>query len=526
MGRFAFTRFSLGLDATASRPKGMVVGKAIAGVVLLLLLAFAVLAVFEADYLWTAQEQNLFLSTPLFFEQCMQVSGGLLSWAGAWLTQFFYYPALGAGVLCLLWGLLMLLLRRAFRLPGAWAWLVLVPPAMLLLADVALGYWVYFLKLRGNLFVPTLGLMAVALLFWCYRVLPPRYGLRSLFIAVATVAAYPLFGFYGLLAVLLMAVAAFRQRHYAEVAVAVAGIVAVPLLCYHLLYSQTPLVNIWFTALPIFVHNGVADRWQYYPYVVIVLWLAAVAWRPRVRPLLVWEQAMVVLMVLINVWVGWPKDDNFSRQLTMYRQMEQLDWQGMLTTISKTKGEPTRALSMMKNLALQRTGRLAADLTRYPDGFARPDAPFPVHSVHTIGKMLYWQYGIPNYCYRWCMEDGVEYGWNVAELKLMAKCSLLNGEPVAAQRYLSLLKKTTFYRPWALKYETYIRQPRLMADDAEIQAIAPLLRDDDFLTSDQSQLEPFLIEHFASYPGTTPEQQEMMSVYFKFYLNRNRYVER
>ena len=107
----------------------------------------------------------------------------------------------------------------------------------------------------------------------------------------------------------------------------------------------------------------------------------------------------------------------------------------------------------------------------------------------------------------------------------MAKCSLMNGEMAAAQRYLSLLKKTTFYAQWARRYEAYIRQPRLMRQDAEFQAIAPLLRDDDFLTSDQSQLEPFLIEHFASYPGTTPQQQEMRSVYFKFYLNRNRYID-
>ena len=102
---------------------------------------------------------------------------------------------------------------------------------------------------------------------------------------------------------------------------------------------------------------------------------------------------------------------------------------------------------------------------------------------------------------------------------------MLNGETVAAQRYLSLLKKTTFHRSWARKYEAYLRQPRLIIQDEEFKGIFPLLRDDDFLTSDQSQLEPFLIEHLVTMPGDNPQQAELKRIYFPFYLNRIKYVE-
>ena len=74
------------------------------------LAAAVLLVVFESDFLYTAQEQNLFLHTPLFFEQQMVRAGGLLTWAGCYLTQFFYYPMLGAGLLCLLWAFLLWLL--------------------------------------------------------------------------------------------------------------------------------------------------------------------------------------------------------------------------------------------------------------------------------------------------------------------------------------------------------------------------------------------------------------------------------
>jgi len=492
------------------------------------------MVVFESDYLWTVQEQNLFLNTPLFFQQCMQVSGGLLSWAGAYLTQFFYYPALGAALLCMMWMLLMWLLKQTFRIPKQLMWLTLIPVAMLLLADMELGYWIYFLKLRGHLFVATLGILTTTTLLWIFQCLPKRTYLTTLFIVLSTLISYPFLGFYGLLATMLMGISSAgfnssitRRAKAIHLTVALLSIVLVPLIYYHTLYHQTPLSNIYWTALPIFVHNGIADTCKNLPYVIIVLWLMVFA-SCRI-PAEIRREGLIstcgyVLLIAIS-FLGWYKDDNFHRQLTMSRQMEQQDWNGMLATIQKSKNEPTRAMSMMKNLALQRLGRVSHDIYNYPDGFSRPDAIFPVHTVHTVGKMLYLQYGIPNYCYRWCMEDGVEYGWSVEKLKLMVKCSLLNGESAAALRYLSLLRKTSFHSQWARKYEAYVRQPSLISSDAEFQGIFPLLRNDDFLTSDQSQLEPFLIEHLASAPGDTPQQLELRNVYFKFYLNRNKYVE-
>ena len=117
--------------------------------------------------LWMAQEQNLFLHTPLFFEQQMVKAGGLLTWMGCYLTQFFYYPMLGAGVLCLLWAFLMWLLQRVFRLDSLWV--TLVPVSCLLLTITTLGYWLYYLKLPGTLFDTTLGTIVAVSMVGCYR---------------------------------------------------------------------------------------------------------------------------------------------------------------------------------------------------------------------------------------------------------------------------------------------------------------------------------------------------------------------
>ena len=52
------------------------------------------------------QDRGWWNSTKLFWDSCMSLPGGLLSRTGAYLTQFFYYPALGSIMLILLWLLL------------------------------------------------------------------------------------------------------------------------------------------------------------------------------------------------------------------------------------------------------------------------------------------------------------------------------------------------------------------------------------------------------------------------------------
>jgi hypothetical protein len=124
------------------------------------------------------------------------------------------------------------------------------------------------------------------------------------------------------------------------------------------------------------------------------------------------------------------------------------------------------------------------------------------------------------------MEDGVEYGWTTGILKLMAKCSLLNKEPQAAQKFLNLLGKTDFNKEWARKYNAYVQKPQLIAGDKELRPILPLLRNDDFLTADQSQLEMFLVEHILSTPGNVREQQELARLTMYYYRNnRHKLVE-
>ena len=147
--------------------------------------AYCLLA-YESEYLWKVQELNLHLHTPLFLKQQMVTSGWLLTWLGTWFTEFFYHPWLGVTLLCLLWALLMAVLWRTFRVPLKWAVVLLIPVAALLVSDVDLGYWIYYLKLRGHFFAATIGTTLAALAVWLYRLMPARLLMRPLFMVLST----------------------------------------------------------------------------------------------------------------------------------------------------------------------------------------------------------------------------------------------------------------------------------------------------------------------------------------------------
>ena len=468
--------------------------------VALLIIAGALL-MFESDFLWKLQDQNLFLNTKLFFNEQMVVPGGLLSWMGTYLTQYFYYPWLGTVLLSLCWLLMMWFTKRAFKLSNQWSALTLVPVALLLLTIVDMGYWVYILKLPGHVFVGTLGTTAVAGLLWAFRALPQRFGLRLIFIVITAILGYPFLGIYGLGATLLMGLFIWNleqplwQKITGSV-LALAGAAFVPQLCYHLVYYQTNLANIYYAALPLFF---VTEEYHayYLPYYGLALFFVLMVTGEGLckhitlgkfqKWIVLGTQVLLVAGLAWGVSHFWYKDENFHHELKMQRCIEQNDWQGVVAEGALQQDEPTRAIVMMRNLALSRLGRQANEMYLYKNGSKRYEAPFDMRLMLCVGPLMYYQYGMLNYCNRLSTEMGVEFGWRVSNLKLLAKCTILNKEDSEARKYLNLLKHTTFYADWAEKAR----------EMEELKTVAHMMHYPNMLTSDGGNIEKFLMNRLA-----------------------------
>ena len=490
--------------------------------VLAVVIIASLLLIFEADLLWKTQETNLFLNSKIFFKEMMVEPGGFLSWVSAYFTQYFFHPWVGVLLLCGWWLLLMWLVKRTFRVTQRWIPITVIPVLFLLVTIVDMGYWVYILKLRGHVFLGTIGTTVVVALLWVFRVLSEKIKNQStrgvwiktlllcLFVVLTCAVGYALLGIYGVGAAALMAMWVWRLEHHRASAliIGVVGALSVwllPLFFYRFVYYQTNIVNVYAAKLPLYYIQEEYTG-MYVPFVLVLLFLLVMTLvrfkekdaRPKVKTsnlkLQLPNLKSLLLMAAAAVYTGyfWYHDENFHHELAMQRSIEYLDWEGVLEEAAKQEDTPTRAIVMMRNLALARLGRQGNEMCHYKNGCKKCNAPFDVRAMHSVGMLIYYHYGLTNYCHRLCTENGVEFGWRAEHLKYMSRCAILNGEWGLARKFLGLLKQTTFYDTWTEQYSDLVEHPENIANSPEMGFITHMMHYDEALTADHNLIEEFL----------------------------------
>ena len=210
--------------------------------------------------------------------------------------------------------------------------------------------------------------------------------------------------------------------------------------------------------------------------------------------------AMLLLAALVLVCftsLFWYDNDNFRIENEQNRAMWNEDWKEV-AELSRDAEIPTRQVVMNKNIALLKTGRSGNEMFAYPEGSADIETSIPVRLAQTGGKMAYFQYGKFNFCYRWCVEDAVEYGWRIEYLKHAVRSMLLSGEYRLAERYINILKRTMFYDEWACEMEKYLHNPELITRNREFAVPLAMTTYDDYLDVDESYVEAYLTRNLTN----------------------------
>ena len=479
----------------------------------------------ESDVLSRMQELSLWLPTRYFFKISTIYPGGLLTWAAAYMTQFFFHPWICMGLMVVCWAVIVWLICRMFHLRGPWQLLAMLVPLCLMACLVQTGYWIYYMKLQGHAWVPTLGVLTSLVLANIHLMLPHRWMKLCWLIAIG-IFGYPLMGAWWALALALMVVPRHLRMDRSEainVALAMAFVIVIPRIMVQQFYGQVEVSQAYLAAMPSFQY-GKTDCPEYrYAYYALALSFVLCA-----LPGLIYRNSeatykelrlswLVSLLFIVLAAFGvnkrWERDTNFHKEVAMNNAIERLDWEQVLRTmLSQDMGEkmpPTRVMVMMKNLALFRLGRAGDEMFHYPEGAEQQHAPWQVRMTQVGGKLLYYHYGKEGFCYRWCMEDGVEFGWSVEVLKYMTKCSLITHDWDVAQKYIDMLKRTIYHKQWAEKYQAYVRHPELMAQDEEMKPIIPMAEFPDRLDGDNTLVEMYLLKTFSSGFGADPGYQEM-----------------
>ncbi len=432
-------------------------------------------------------EMSLFDSSPFFFRQSLFYPGGLLRYAGAWLTQLMYYPLLGSTLLILLWLAMAWLTKKTFGLTRVSTPLCLLVPMCMLVSVVQLDEAWISMNSAGYIFSNTLGYIFAIISVWVYRLCANR-SVTAVIVPELTAACYFIAGFYALLGagliVILMIADSLHNKKYAKAAfafVAIAAIYAIPHL-YYSYFNGTSVDNdyLYLKGLPDLLMEDF-DAYLWRPFIVATACLAIIAVICRI-PMQATNRIMqygcIAAVCVCAIWGV--KAEHKSQQLRatvmMLKLMERNDWRGMTEIMSRISESPNLTMLILNNVAVINQGGPSARL----DGIE----PVNTDSRHAewfnmtalINIPVNYYEGLFNESYRWAMEHSVQYGKRVFYLKYMVKDALLNGETELARRYNNLLKGTMFHRRWAEGMQRYIDDPSLIETNPEFKSILELSR--------------------------------------------------
>ena len=502
-------------------------------VLLFALLSWYFLMMRNADMLYMQQMRSLFNDTSVFFQQYNAVPAGFLQWAGCYFTQLFYYPALGSGVLILMWIAIFFLLKKAFLTSSTQHLtpLLLIPLVCLLVSEIDLGYWIYYHKNHGYCFSQTIGVLSASLLVCLFRSatsIKIKFVtiIASLLGAVFLVGLYYYIGVYAMAAAAALGIIMLLERRWTSGAFYVIAAIATPFLFRHL--SDTMRSEQFFTAgIPVFESGNITNTSLSIPFWIALLMLILFPILNKVGERIKNVKAANIISSLLLVAVtGFSfgvledadyDDENYHAECKAYRDIDNMEWEDALYTIRQIQGTLTRQLIVFKNIALFNTGNIGYCMYDYDNkGMTpTPSDSLIVHMANTASPIIYLHHGMTNYAYHYCMEIQVEYGFNITELKVMALSSIINGEKKLAQKYLNILSRTMFHKKWAEHYLPLARNPKEIGKYPELAKINELHSYmSNNIDSDEGVCENYIINYFSdTYTNASKYLQEMCLAY-------------
>ena len=492
---------------------GANVGKILKGSYLTAFVALAwyFLYVRNADTMFFMQDRGWWNSTFLFWNDCISVPGGLLSWAGAYLTQYFFYPAIGTSMLIFLWVMAFALAKWSFRVPNEWSFLLVVPLAALLCSDIQLGYWVYILNDVDYVFYHPLGLFAALLLsvpFWAYlpvSLKTKRWIALAWVPLIAVLFYYPL-GIYALLASVLAALQTLSNsplkgekdppqpslkgrenvsplRGDLEGSFPLRGGLVGSFLLLLLSLLLVPLLETsgttlmrpdqpWMYGFRKFeFEKGLRDVSLEVPFYVALL---APTFFPFIRKIktkrLLYSQSIMVLTAAAVCYSLFDRDFNdynFHAEMRMQRGIEECRWNDVLREAAIAKAPVTREMVMFRDIALLNRGELCSKRYLYNNESVPPvlvSDSIRIRIADQAADLIYFNYGETVFAIRRAIERCMHYGYSYYTLRMLVRCAIVNGEKENARKYLRLLGRTTFQKKWAAEAQ------RLVADDKLLPA--------------------------------------------------------
>ena len=426
---------------------------------------------FRYPFALTYQEQfQLFLFDGDYFMDRMAEPGGFARYLAEFLVQFYNGVAIGAAIISLFYMLVQRLTWRLMQTESHYA-LSFIPAVMLWFA-------------MGDESVMLTYVVALVLAELTALVIHAFLGRLGMLVRLVSLAILiPVL--YWLIGPMVLLVAMLMLPWWLAAGGLVYALALILLSAHFLPFPMLRLVvGISYYRSPVTL-----------PYVLMaiptVVWLLVrfVRLLPKANQWACVGEAALLFIVSAGVMKGWGYDAK-KYELIEYDYLVRVsDWKGIIAKAEKQTPDLPMSVSAT-NLALGMTNQLgsrAFDFYQRGSEGLLPEFERNFATTQLTGEIYYWL-GLVNTAQRFAfeaMEAIPNYNKSARVVKRLAETNLINGQYKVAEKYLRMLEKTIFYRPWAQ------RTLNLLGDEKAINAhpIYGTLRQyrlqEDFLFSDR-----------------------------------------
>ncbi len=453
------------------------------------LLIFGYFIWFGEGLLFVQEKKILFIFSGDYFRSFACKPGGLLEYAGAFLTQGYRSVLVGSFFLTVLFVLLSVSFFRSAKLLTGEKNVSPVPvmfPSFLLLP---------ILVREDQLLFQSLGFLLTIV---CYReaVKLGNKGLSGI-IPVCFPLLFYLAGSFSFLFVMMIVTYSLTflqgKQRFLQPLFLVMSVVCTFFIFRGIIFLQpTPSLLVFpltYSKFPEILLSG-------YMVVFPVILKAAMNKKGEGKSSVGLTVATLVLLLASAVlFLGMQFDSERRKELILEKMYIDQRWDDVIR-IHKESRSKNAAGQYFFNLALLEKNELCERMFTFRQDFHRKSLTLP-RTKENLNKAFHFYYavGLINEAYHLAYESMVINGYQAENLKMLVKTDLINGNHAIAERYIRILKKTLFYRKWACRYEQMLHKPGAVLSEPELGRKALLRPLFDFFVSndDRENLDMMLI---------------------------------
>jgi hypothetical protein len=409
-------------------------------------------AYFYRCHLLYQEQYQMFLFTPAYLADTLCRPGGAAEYIARFLTQFYYFPWLGALIIAFLLMLVqrqMLSVLRHTGKPGG-----ATSPGEALSFVPSLAYWI--LLCDENYMLTGVVSLSGALLAFRGGCAIRSASLRTGYCLALIPALYVLTGGTALVFALLCAVRETGRSGRRFFFTAGCGLLLLltPVLAQYV-FGQYPLAKLW---------TG-ANYYRFpvlFPFPLLMLWLSVPGLAAVCRRLpagkggrrRVPAGVQLVLLMLPAAWglscaADWEKEEVMKYDCCVRTGR----WERIIRMADRKAPQSPLSVSFL-NLALCKEGRMADRMFHYYQNGPEGLLPSFVRdfSLPMMAGEVYYHLGFINTAQRFtfeAMEAVPDFQRSSRGIRRLAETNLLNGHYEVARKYLRLLQHTLFHRRWA-----------------------------------------------------------------------------